>query len=764
MPEDNTNSLATIENGEVPKCRMNSPSSVQSLVRELIFNDSRRSFKRSRVEGLVQGNPPYKLSKLKEAGRADAANCNWGIARAYMEAGVGAFYDLFSEAPGYFNIITAFGDDEYRDEYSRIMSAEADRIFIKDPVMDYNMQRSQDQMVLHGCGPLMFQDGFEVLPRAVNTGDLKVPEFTKSDTHYWELCSLQIDYYPPELYNFIKNPTAASAIGWDIEYTKNVIQNAMDIRRVGGPVLDWEFYQQELKNNSWSYRNTSKISRLAHIFWTEFDGRITHVIVERENTTSTPTNTNSTEPNPGLKFLFKSVGRYADWKEVVHPMYFDRGSGGDHHSTTGLGVKMYGPLEYQNRLLCNLSDKAFSPKTLFKPTTTEATQRFQLAHHGDYALLPLGYDAVQNPIAGMLNEGLAWNNQLSGIMQSNLSQYRQGSPMKQEGNPLTASQVMHDASQNSSLSNTTYNRYYKQLDLLYTEIVRRLCNLNSTDDRAKDFQKRCQDQGVPRECFGRLDIVTAVRVIGQGSSFMRKQAVDGLAPIVGSLPESGRNNWLCDKIAIEAGQSAVQRYNPQAPNKPKMASDQQAMATLQIAAMKEGVPPVITSSQNPLTFAAAFLAAGVQAIQSVQQGGNPMEVLKFMQLDGPAIIAHLKRFANDPLRKGVWQQLVDQWKQLAGVVDQLTTMMKQNQQKLQEQQDSTNVAMTQEQIAQSKAQTDMQIKQMKTQQQLQMNNEKHALKVAQTVSGIKLADATTAAEIHRKNALATATINNSSEE
>lgn len=764
MPSDNTATLKTIENGVVPKCRMENAAAVQDFVRRLAYADDKRAFKRSRVEGLVAGNPPYKLSKLKEAGRADAANVNWGVARAYMEAGVGAFYDLFSEAPGYFNIITSFGDDEYRDEYSRIMSAEADRIFIKDPVMDYNMQRSQDQMVLHGCGPLMFEGAYQVLPRAVNTGDLKVPEFTKSDTHYWETCMLQIDYYPPELYDFIKDEAAAIAVGWDIEYTKNVIQNAMDIKLQPGIRYEWEFYQQELKNNSLAYYDDTKVSRLAHVFWTEFDGRITHVIVERNSNTSTPTTNNPNEVNPGVKYLFKHIGRYADWTEVVHPMYFDRGNGGYHHSVTGLGVKMYGPLEYQNRLLCNLSDKAFSPKTLFKPTTTEATQRFQLAHHGDYALLPAGYEAVQNPIAGMLNEGLAWNNELSGIMQSNLSQYRQGSPMKQQGNPLTASQVMHDASQNSSLSNTTYSRYYKQLDLLYNEIVRRLCNLNSTDERAKDFQKRCQDQGVPRECFGRLDIVTAVRVIGQGSSFMRKQAVDGLAPIVGSLPETGRNNWLCDKIAIEAGQSAVQRYNPQAPNKPKMASDQQAMATLQIAAMKEGVPPVITSSQNPLTYAAAFLAAGVQAIQSVQQGGNPMSVLKFMQLCGPAIIAHLKRFANDPLRKGVWKQLVDQWKQLAGVVDQLTVMMQQNQQKLQEQQDKTNVAMTDEQIAQAQAQSDMQIKQVKTQQQLQMNNEKHALKVAQTVSGIKIADATAAAKIHRDNALATATINNSSKE
>ena len=134
---------------------------------------------------------------------------------------------------------------------------------------------------------------------------------------------------------------------------------------------------------------------------------------------------------------------------------------------------------------------------------------------------------------------------------------------------------------------------------------------------------------------------------------MRKQAVDGLMLLSWAhCQRRGAIIGSATKISVVTGQSAVHRYNPQKSVKPKLASDQQAEATLQIAAMKIGVPPVITSSQNPLTFSTAFLAAGVQAVQSVQQGGDPMEVLKFMQLDGPAILAHLKRFANDPMRAG----------------------------------------------------------------------------------------------------------------
>ena len=61
------------------------------------------------------------------------------------------------------------------------------------------------------------------------------------------------------------------------------------------------------------------------------------------------------------------------------------------------------------------------------------------------------------------------------------------------------------------------------------------------------------------------------------------------------------------------------------------------------------VPPVVTSSQNAVTYASTFLAAGVQAMQSLQQGGNPMEVLQFLGICGPAIAAHLARGIQPPV-------------------------------------------------------------------------------------------------------------------
>lgn len=743
-----SDTLATIsQDGQVPETRMKDARQVQDYCRRLIDNDEKRSWKRSRVNGLVDGNPPYRASKLREAGRAEACNVNWNISRSYMEAAVGAFYDLFSEAPGYITVRTDFGNDEQKETWSNIISEEIDRVFRNSKVWDYNMQISQWDMVLHGCGPFIFETAHQVLPKAILCGDLKVPELTKSDTFYWDAAMVETTYYPPQLYEFIQNEETAYKIGWDVEYTKLVIANAMDIRQQQGVRYDWEFYQQELKNNSLSYYDDSKVCRICHVMWKEFDGRITHVMVERDSSTTSMAQMKGDGVESDIKFLYRHIGRYAGFNNMVHPMYFDHGNGGYHHSVTGLGVKMYASMEYQNRLLCNLADKAFAPKIIFNPTTAENAQKFQLVHMGDYAVMPGGFQFQQTGVAGLMNDGIAMYNTVDQLQQSNLSSYRQQVPADKSGNPVTKYEKQLEAAQQSALNKTQFNRYYEQLDMLYEEIYRRLSNLNSTDERAKEFQNRCTRRGVPKEAISRVSNIQATRVVGQGSAFMRKQAIDSLFTIVGTLPEDGRTNLIADKIAAEAGQSAVNRYYPRKGT--IMPDDQKAEAVQWVAAIKVGVTPVVTPNQNPMVYAQTFLAAAAQAMQSLSQGADPMSVLQFLEIIGPASAAHLQRLQKDPTRQTQFKLLSEQWKKLASVTDQLKQQIQKQQEQMKQQQQSSQGAMNDMQIKQLKAQTDIQIKKAKTAAQLQQSQDKHRLKLAQGVQDLAIKDASAAAEIHR---------------
>jgi hypothetical protein len=265
-------------------------------------------------------------------------------------------------------------------------------------------------------------------------------------------------------------------------------------------------------------------------------------------------------------------------------------------------------------------------------------------------------------------------------------------------------------------------------------------------------------EGVPMEAMGRLEKVQATRVVGQGYSFLRKASIDSIFQVAASLPEDGRNNLIADKIAAEAGQAAVQRYFPQA--KDKLPDEQVAEASQWVGLAKIGVPPVVTSSQNPVVFAHTFLAACVVAVQSLQQGAQPEDVLKFLDVLGPGIMAHLQRIQNDPTRQQVYQAMLQQWQQLAQITDRLKAMAGKVAAQRKAQQEKTAGAMTDEQLKQVKLASDIKNKEQKTEAQLRQSQEKHALKMAQGTQELTLADATTAAEIHRQRLKAEAEVAN----
>ena len=148
---------------------------------------------------------------MRSAGRAEACNANWGTSAAYMVAASGAFWDLWTQGPGRVGIKTSHGaSDEEKEQYSRTMSSTADGIIARNKVFNFDMLRSQWEMTLHGTGPLVFENEFGSFPRSVQSGDLKVPEFTLADVEYFDDgCAVIINYNPTRLYSFIANPDAA---------------------------------------------------------------------------------------------------------------------------------------------------------------------------------------------------------------------------------------------------------------------------------------------------------------------------------------------------------------------------------------------------------------------------------------------------------------------------------------------------------------------------------------------------------------------------
>ena len=266
------------------------------------------------------------------------------------------------------------------------------------------------------------------------------------------------------------------------------------------------------------------------------------------------------------------------------------------------------------------------------------------------------------------------------------------------------------------------------------------------------FVQRCLAKGVPRFALQNIESVKATRIIGQGSQFMRQQALEKMLGTISLWPsEAGRNNLLSDFIAANAGQAMVERYNPQIEVLSTL-EDQKAFATLQISAAKDGVAPVVTGTQNHFLFATLFLQAGAQAAQSLEQGGNPAEVFQFIETIGPAIAQHLQYVKTDPTRTGAYKKLEDQWKQLAGFHDKLGKQLQQ----MAQQQAEGQQQMQQAQAIQQGTDPATMLKQSEVNAKIAMQQQKTdagiAMKAQKQQQGMELADISTAHNITLKNA------------
>ena len=543
------------------------------------------------------------------------------------------------------------------------------------------MQSSQHEMVLYGIGPIMWEDSMDWRCKSIKAGDLLISDGTKSNIDDWNVVVVRARYQVHELYSFISNEKAAATMGWNVEAArKSIIGAAPASERTPGH--DWEYFQQQIRNNALSYSAQCDTVLASHVFYREFptaehpEGAISHLIID--------------ERGEGKKFLFRKVARYDNWRQALQCMYYDKGDG-THHGVKGMGVKMYSAMEIKNRLKCALMDNAFLNSTMvWQATTPSDLNKTSLVQAGPITIIPPNFNVIQRNTSGQIEGPLAIEDRIEDLMQNNLSQYRQR--LEKQGNPRTATEVEAITSQQSILGKTQLNRYYEQLDGLFAERYRRATNSDLTKDVpggavALAFQKACVKRGVPRKAMNNVEWVKATRTVGQGSAYSRRSTLGQLLEIVNMLPETGRDSVLRDYISALVGQSNLERFMPE-PEKDYHQQEQEQEAAMENALIKLRAPIPVSSADNHVIHTQSHMGFGAEVAQSIQQGGNPAEIAVTLQAALAHISEHLSGMEGDDTRADILKALSEQAKQLSQIAQKAMQhaqkMMQQQQQQQQQ--------------------------------------------------------------------------------
>lgn len=736
---------------EVPGSRLSSAANGRSLFLQDCHNYLKRSRRNALVTGLIDGNAPLSQSELTKSGQRWRSNFNTGEPQAFLEIALTAFYDLATEVDTLATVKVDFPSPEAMD-WSEKIQKNFDWLQKQNKRIDYGRQYSQHEMVVYGCGPMLWDDELNWQAKPLRHQFLRLPQGCKAEVEEWSRCSIEYEYTVGELYRFICNEEAATSIGWNVEAVKTSIKNAGNIAGVN-EWNQWETWQRMLRDNEQYWSDRVPRIRIARLLVKEFadeDGE--------EKISDAWLDVNSTDD----KWLFRKDKRFDCMSQVINPFFYDRGNG-DAHSIKGLGVKMYSLMLQIMRTTMATVDQAYANgTTMVKAVGSSNNPNLQVMHMGPFSILPGGFEYVPRNVAGAMEPLFTTRRELQSTLQSNLSQYRQHQD-KVDGNPKTATEINAQLQQNSLLGKTQIARYFEQLDHYYQEVFRRATNpkltksLGKWADLALQFQARCKLNGVPDGVY-KFCIVRATRTPGQGSSFLRTQSLVATRNLLGpSMPSDGLERLNKDVIASIVGQEQVMRYWPSPPQRIGE-QDQVWEAQIENASFSTGASIPVTPTQMHEVHLNVHFQFLDQVAGTVPQGANPQDVLKTLQAGGANCAQHLQRFSEDPMNKPKVKAFSDKLQEIAGVVDQLQQHVLQQEKEAQEAQAAQQGQDAR--IAAAQAQQDMALKDAKTQQQLALKQKNHdlntTLKVQSHQQNAAIKDATTAQTITLKQAQAEA--------
>lgn len=733
------------ESGTAPRTRLNSWEAAKQLADSMIQAGQRRNATDAQVYGMVTGRPPYSADTLRKHAQTWRTNANWGVGKSYLETAITQPWDVVTSAPAYCGVTLDIFDDQQREEWSKIVSEEFDRLNKRDRDLLYMFQLSQHNMILYRYGPAVWFHTTDFRAQCIPQEDLFVLENTKSNVGFWEAACVRVPYAVHQLYGEVRNAEAATKAGWKIETVKKAIHNAMTADKTKGN-QDWMAIERKLANNDLTESAQAKAVLVYWLFWREFptaeypDGAISMAAVAGDGTTE--------------GWLFNHVNRYKEWRNCICAFYYDMGDG-THHSVKGLGTKMFNALATYDRLQCHAVDAAiFGAAHHIRPLSDNGMESLAIQPFGPLMIHPPGTEYVQTtPMGQSLDSLIGVKQDLLFQLGNNLALYRQQRGAK-KGNPPTAFEVQTDVENTSILGKSQMTRYFEQLDDFWGERYRRAANPNQSaslpgGEQALEFQRRCVVRGVPKEVLTKVDSVKATRTIGYGNASARNLVYRQLMEWLPLYNEAGRANLLEDVVNSLVGYTAMRRILPLEQYTPEQ-EDQMAEARQSVASMKVGVPPMLTKHQNPVIYANEYLKAGVQAAQSLEQGADPKAVYDFLTLACAAIKAHLDRIANDPSRQQVYQSLLAGWKRLTSIYETLERQIKGAMEQQLRKQRELQAKMDQNQQDMALKQQEMQGKMALKAQEKQHGME---LKEAQSTQKMRLADATTAAKIENQRQL-----------
>ena len=525
--------LATVsESGKLPPSRVKSAADLRKAFGTLRNLDEPRAFNRALVNKQLDGHPPWPQSELDEA-NIDQPNVNFGDARRQLKLKLTPYYDRLRSVDDLISVATTFGETEQQYEWNQVMSNEISQTFRDWPQFRFQTMKICHHCVWDGLGIGHFDGWVDWRWRFSKLGDFYFP----SQTY---ICEDEIEFTagrwrrpPTKLYRTIADRDVAKQMGWNPDAVIRAIRMATS----HVDTTNWEYLEDQLKNNDLTLSMEANDVRCIVGFWAEFDGGVSCGII-----TEDPLANNEDE------FLYLVRMPEKSMQDIMILFPYDTGTNAKTHGARGLGWNLFARIHEVNKSGSNwLGSHERAACLMLRARDESLMNELPLVGMGNMQLLNPNMEKIENQ--PMPNESALGPIQfLKSTISEETGSYAPGSRFS-GSQRATKQEDEYRFGQASMLSSIDEDFWDDPLGRLFRQAVKRMHRRGYAAEEpggreVAELRKRIEKRGVPLEAFYQIDDKRTVlnKSLGGGNAAERKEMLEQLQSIAPKFDATGQAN------------------------------------------------------------------------------------------------------------------------------------------------------------------------------------------------------------------------------
>lgn len=710
---DSTGKPGLEKDGEeltAPKRAVPNAATAKTIYERMRQAHSKRAYTFARIEGMIDGNPPYKKQSLARSGLQTNSNVNWRDGESIYESVALAYWSLFNDVQFIAEFSTTIGDPNENPMTAQIVAEEFDRVLRDWPEFNELLTEHQADLIKFGVSWFFWPDERTWLFEVGDVWRVLIPEKTRNRSRAVSVCAVEQTMTAQELWDIYENASENSK--WNKQVLEEVLLRtanfATEKNKEGQTFID---LQRQIRNGDTAIDALYNDDiGLVSILIKEWDGKISRGIFHPEVQTTS---------NESDGWLFYSDRQYESIDDALMLFTFTPGQKFI-HGNKGIGHKIFNTIEGVTRLDNSLMDAAQRSTTVLVRTRTgrnKDLKQIQFTHGG---FVDIGDSEFQENLMGA---NLNSNVETSRYFQSKLERNNaiSGSSMSTpDGKPRTLGEVRVQTTREARVQKNRISHYYLSLDTFVRAVVRKMLKLlrdgNETIPgyaEAKLWKERCLKRGVPKEFFelnsnalGQNGLpehmdVRATRASGSGSQVADQIETETMMQILPTTGERGRKNILRDFVAAHRGFRYIDRYLPPEDQTEQPVGDD-TWASMENNQLEKGEMVVVSPDNNHAVHAPRHLnrmdqiarAFNEAEMAAKQQGSEDPSIdaanfgqysleevdIAFQTL-GPHFVRHLLYLQQDPTRRQLAESLNARWAILANFGDKIANNAQEHREK-----------------------------------------------------------------------------------